>query len=166
MLVSYMVLLVQRLMRLSRSLHEKLLLTRRKLKDLGTDQRYKMMQVLSEAAAVARSTLHKRVQQLRTSTMKQSQLSKASKHTLPSNYKHATSVETKQRSTNVGSSSIQVIKQPQSEKITELPKVGDMVHVSSLGKRAMVLRVDTYKEEIVVQAGNMKLKLKLIDVQT
>ncbi|XP_017973743.1 PREDICTED: endonuclease MutS2 isoform X1 [Theobroma cacao] len=151
---------------LSRSLHEKLLLTRRKLKDLGTDQRYKMMQVLSEAAAVARSTLHKRVQQLRTSTMKQSQLSKASKHTLPSNYKHATSVETKQRSTNVGSSSIQVIKQPQSEKITGLPKVGDMVHVSSLGKRAMVLRVDTYKEEIVVQAGNMKLKLKLIDVQT
>ncbi|KAK6250833.1 hypothetical protein SCA6_004838 [Theobroma cacao] len=151
---------------LSRSLHEKLLLTRRKLKDLGTDQRYKMMQVLSEAAAVARSTLHKRVQQLRTSTMKQSQLSKASKHTLPSNYKHATSVETKQRSTNVGSSSIQVIKRPQSEKITELPKVGDMVHVSSLGKRAMVLRVDTYKEEIVVQAGNMKLKLKLIDVQT
>ncbi|XWS50244.1 hypothetical protein CRYUN_Cryun12cG0071700 [Craigia yunnanensis] len=150
----------------SRGLHEKLLLTRRKLKDLGADQRYKKMQELSEAAAVARSTIHKKARQLRTSAMKQSQLSKASKHTLASNYKHATAVETEQQTTNLSSSSVQVIKQPQSGKITELPEVGDTVHVSSLGKRATVLRVDAYKEEIVVQAGNMKLKLKLIDVQT
>ncbi|XVF10219.1 hypothetical protein REPUB_Repub07fG0163800 [Reevesia pubescens] len=149
---------------LSRGLHERLLLTRKKLKDLGADQRYKKMQELSEAAAIARSTLHKKVQQLRRSAMKQSQLSKASKHTLASNYKHATAVETEQQTSNM-SSSIQVIKQPQSEKITELPKVGDTVHVSSLGKRATVLRVDAYKEEIVVQAGNMKLKLKLLDLQ-
>lgn len=51
------------------------------------------------------------------------------------------------------------------EKITELPKVGDTVHVSSLDKRATVLKVDTSKEEIVVQAGIMKLKLKATDVQ-
>ncbi|TYI52855.1 hypothetical protein E1A91_D12G277800v1 [Gossypium mustelinum] len=150
---------------MSRGLHEKLLVSRRKLQDLGAQQRYKKMRELSEAAAVARSTLHKKVRQLRTSTMKQSQLSKASKRKLANNYKHATAVENELQGTNMSSSSIQVIKQPQSEKITELPKVGDTVHVSSLDKRATVLKVDTSKEEIVVQAGIMKLKLKATDVQ-
>ncbi|PPD84365.1 hypothetical protein GOBAR_DD18680 [Gossypium barbadense] len=150
---------------MSRGLHEKLLVSRRKLQDLGTQQRYKKMRELSEAAAVARSTLHKKVRQLRTSTMKQSQLSKASKRKLANNYKHATAVENELQGTNMSSSSIQVIKQPQSEKITELPRVGDTVHVSSLDKRATVLKVDTSKEEIVVQAGIMKLKLKATDVQ-
>ncbi|KAE8661985.1 WAT1-related protein [Hibiscus syriacus] len=123
------------------------------------------MRELSEAAAVARSTLHKKVHQLRTSAMKQSQLSKASKRTLANQYKQAAAVETELQTTNPSSSSIKVIKQPQSEQITELPKVGDTVHVSSLGKRATVLKVDTYKEEIIVQAGNMKLKLKVTEVQ-
>ncbi|KAG8476402.1 hypothetical protein CXB51_033230 [Gossypium anomalum] len=150
---------------MSRDLHEKLLVSRRKLQDLGAQQRYKKMRELSEAAAVARSTLHKKVRQLRTSTMKQSQLSKASKRKLENNYKHATAVENEPQGTNMSSSSIQVIKQPQSEKITELPKVGDTVHVSSLGKKATVLKVDTSKAEIVVQAGIMKLKLKATDVQ-
>ncbi|KAL1069566.1 hypothetical protein V6Z11_D12G275400 [Gossypium hirsutum] len=45
---------------MSRGLHEKLLVSRRKLQDLGTQQRYKKMRELSEAAAVARSTLHKK----------------------------------------------------------------------------------------------------------
>ncbi len=49
---------------------------------------------------------------------------------------------------------------------TELPQVGDTVYVSSLGRKATVLRVDQSKEEIVVQAGNMKLKLKLMDIGT
>jgi len=40
-----------------------------------------------------------------------------------------------------------------------------MVHVSSLGKKVTVLKVDLSKGEIVVQAGNMKLKLKLTDIQ-
>ncbi|KAK8599264.1 hypothetical protein V6N13_077195 [Hibiscus sabdariffa] len=150
---------------LSRDLHEKLLLNRRKLQDLGAQQRYKKMRELSEAAAVARSTLHKKAQQLRMSAMKQSQLSKASNRTLGNKHKHTTAVETELQTTNPSSSSIQVIKQPQSEKITKLPKVGDTVHVSSLGKRATVLKVDTHKEEIVVQAGNMKLKLKVAEVQ-
>lgn len=48
----------------------------------------------------------------------------------------------------------------------ELPKVGNVVFVSSLGKKATVLKVEPSKEEIVVQAGNMKLKLKLDDIKT
>ncbi|OMO97727.1 hypothetical protein COLO4_14395 [Corchorus olitorius] len=151
---------------LSRGLHKKLLLTRTNLKDLGADLRYKNVQELSKAAALARSNLHKKVRQLRTSTTKQSQPSKANKDTLASKYKRASSVDSEHQNNNMRSSSIQVIKQPQSGKISELPKVGDMVHVSSLGKRAKVLRVDAGKEEIVVQAGNMKLKVKLVNLQT
>lgn len=48
---------------------------------------------------------------------------------------------------------------------SELPKVGDMVNVSSLVKKVAVLKVDSSKGEIVVQAGNMKLKLKVTDIQ-
>lgn len=49
---------------------------------------------------------------------------------------------------------------------SELPKVGDVVHVSSLGRKGTVLKADPLKEEILVQAGMMKVKLKLIDVET
>lgn len=48
----------------------------------------------------------------------------------------------------------------------KLPNVGDSVHVPSLNKQALVLKVDPSREELLVQAGNMKLKLKLADVLT
>lgn len=51
-------------------------------------------------------------------------------------------------------------------KRTEVPGVGDSVHVSSLGKKATVLKVEPSKEEIVVQVGNMKLKLKLTEIKS
>lgn len=46
----------------------------------------------------------------------------------------------------------------------KLPSVGDSVLVPSLNKQALVLKVDPSREELLVQAGNMKLKLKLTDV--
>lgn len=52
------------------------------------------------------------------------------------------------------------------EKKAELLKAGDMVHVSRLNTNATVIKVVPAKEEIVVQAVNMKLKLKLADVVT
>ncbi|KAI9079440.1 hypothetical protein K1719_038629 [Acacia pycnantha] len=45
-----------------------------------------------------------------------------------------------------------------SSKESKLPKIGGAVHASSIGKKVTVLTVDSSKEEIVVQAGNMKLK--------
>lgn len=48
----------------------------------------------------------------------------------------------------------------------KLPNVGDSVHVPSLNKQALVLKVNPSREELLVQAGNMKLKLKLTDVLT
>jgi len=52
------------------------------------------------------------------------------------------------------------------EKKSELPAVGAMIHVPSLGRKATVLKVDCSKKEIVVQAGNMKMKLKLDEFRT
>ena len=46
------------------------------------------------------------------------------------------------------------------------PKVGKVVVVRSLGKNGTVLRADPFKEEVLVQAGNMKLKLELSDIET
>lgn len=50
------------------------------------------------------------------------------------------------------------------EKKLELPNAGDMVNVPSLNKKGTVLKVDPYKEEVVVQAGILKVKLKLADI--
>lgn len=47
-----------------------------------------------------------------------------------------------------------------------IPEVGDTVNVPSLGKQAVVLKVEASKGEILVQASNMKLRLKLHDIQT
>lgn len=50
------------------------------------------------------------------------------------------------------------------EKRMKIPKEGDVVQVPSLNQKAVVLKVEPLKEEILVQAGRMKLKLKLVDV--
>lgn len=50
------------------------------------------------------------------------------------------------------------------EKKLELPKAGDMVNVPSLNKKATVLEVDPHRGEVVVQAGFLKVKLKLADI--
>ncbi|KAL6533377.1 hypothetical protein OROMI_027489 [Orobanche minor] len=55
---------------------------------------------------------------------------------------------------------------PITEKQVELPKVGDMVNVPSLNRKATVLKLDPSKKVIVLQAGNVKLKLKLDDIVT
>ncbi|XP_050237449.1 uncharacterized protein LOC126687114 [Mercurialis annua] len=150
--------------RLSRDLHKKLLLARRKIMDHGSGQRYRMLQEISEVAATSRSALHKKVRQRR------AYLTTKSSH-LPSTNTHLRSdqhiTEEISGSTVVGetSSSIGIKTQPSSAKV-ECPQVGETVQVSSLGTKGTVLRVDQSKGEIMVQAGKMKLKLKLTDVRT
>lgn len=50
------------------------------------------------------------------------------------------------------------------EKRMKIPKEGDVVQVPSLNQKAVVLKVEPLKEEILVQVGRMKMKLKLVDV--
>ncbi|RVW60908.1 Endonuclease MutS2 [Vitis vinifera] len=152
---------------LSRDLYENLLVTKRKLMEHGTDQRYRKMREVSEAAGVARSLLHKKVRQLRSSATRPSQPTAADKsqHASATSNQHTAADINERPTTSESKHPAKVAQQSSSEK-KRAPKVGDMVHVSSLGKKATVLEVESSKGQLVVQAGNMKLKLKLTDVET
>ncbi|KAI9157709.1 hypothetical protein LWI28_026711 [Acer negundo] len=155
-------------LKLSRDLHKNLLITRRKIMEHGTTQRYRKMQEVSEAAAIARSFVHKRVRQLRASAVKPSQPTAVGKRQhIMANNAQKNAVENREHpTTRRNSTPVKVIKQSPTVKRNVLPEVGDLVHVSSFGKKATVVRVEPSKEEILVQVGNMKLKLKLKDVES
>ncbi|KAK4570953.1 hypothetical protein RGQ29_029706 [Quercus rubra] len=152
-------------MMLSKDLYENLLVARRKIMEHGTRQRLRKMREISEAAAMARSILHNKVRQLRASAIQSSQPTPThkSQHALAINRQHTMAEYTEPPMAYKSASFIEDIKQTPSEK-SQLPKVGDMVYVSSLGRKGTVLRLEPSKDEIVVQTGNMKLKLKLIDI--
>ncbi|XP_059667338.1 uncharacterized protein LOC132312832 [Cornus florida] len=151
---------------LSRDLHQNLLATRTKVMEHGNDQRYKKMLKISEMAAMGRSILHKKVRQVRASATQAPQLSAAN------NSQHIPAINSQRTASDNSELSVAAktlyridsIKDSPSERRAKLPKVGDMVHVSSLNKKATVLKVEPSKDELVVQAGNVKLKLKLVDV--
>ncbi|GAY53363.1 hypothetical protein CUMW_148760 [Citrus unshiu] len=170
---------------LSRNLHKNLLRTRRKILEHCASQRFRKVQKISDAAAIARSLVHKRAQQLRPSASQARSLvykraqqlrpsasqslhcTKVGKnqHVLTSNFQQTT-VDKVELPATASSSVVKDIKQSPRVKRTELPKVGDLVHVSSFGKKGTVIKVEPSKEEIVVQAGNMKWIMKFTDIVT
>ncbi|KAF7148051.1 hypothetical protein RHSIM_Rhsim03G0218100 [Rhododendron simsii] len=201
----------QNYLKLSRDLHENLLVTRRKVMDHGTDQRYRMMQQVSEMASMARSILHKKRRQIRASATRPSQPTVANNSqdkpkinsqdaviessgipvptkasdlsenarklpqpTVANNSQDKPKINNQDAMiessgipvpTKASDSSENARKLPL-EKQAKLPKVGDTVHVSCFNKEATVLKVEPSKEELLVQVGQMKLKLKLADVTT
>lgn len=82
----------------------------------GTEQRFKKMREISEAAAVARSTLHKKVRQLRASAIQSSRKTPASKiqHTLAINSQHDTAEYNEPPVAYKSTSFVEDIKQSQS----------------------------------------------------
>ncbi|KAL2317545.1 hypothetical protein Fmac_031421 [Flemingia macrophylla] len=151
----------------SRGLYNSLLNSRRKIMEHSTNLRFKKMRDVSEAAAMARSILHKKVRELDVSAKKTSQNNKEATRSsdLSATNKSQSAADSKEPTiADRSASAVKVYNKSRSDK-SEPPKVGDMVHVSSLGKKVAVLKVDSSKGEIVVQAGNMKLKLKLADIQ-
>ncbi|KAL0299738.1 UNVERIFIED_CONTAM: Endonuclease MutS2 [Sesamum radiatum] len=121
-------------------------------------ERYRMMQEISEAAASARSITHKKVRESRSVRIQQSKQIKADKDTPNSTSVHlhapAEKMELLQQLTLHAPWII----------LSHQLQVGDLVNVPSLNKKATVLKLDLSKEELVVQAGNLKLKLKLADI--
>lgn len=82
----------------------------------GTEQRFKKMREISEAAAVARSALHKKVRQLRASAIQSSRETPASKiqHTLAINSQHDTAEYNEPPVAYKSTSFVEDIKQSQS----------------------------------------------------
>ncbi|CAH9123382.1 unnamed protein product [Cuscuta epithymum] len=149
-------------LKLSRELYEKVLIARRRIIEHGIEQRYRKMEEMSRLEAAARSELHRKARQFRASRRQLSEtysgvFEKETSKTLETESFEAT------RDENAGKS---LKPQVLAEKRPELPKVGDMVQVLSLGKKALVLKVDSSRGEVVIQAGNMRLKLKASDVVT
>ncbi|KAL0321607.1 UNVERIFIED_CONTAM: hypothetical protein Scaly_2457100 [Sesamum calycinum] len=158
----------QHYMRLSRKLHQSLLLTRKRVMEHGMEERYRMMQEISEAAASARSITHKKVRESRSVRIQPSKQIKADKDSPSSTpvHLHAPAEKNGTSPATDTACSMDNTKPSITDKKLELPKVGDLVNVPSLNKKATVLKLDLSKEELVVQAGNLKLKLKLADIVT
>nr|POE52245.1 endonuclease muts2 [Quercus suber] len=152
-------------MMLSKDLYENLLVARRKIMEHGTRQRLRKMREISEAAAMARSILHNKVRQLRASAIQSSQPTPAhkSQHALAINRQQTMAEYTEPPMAYKSASFIEDIKQTPSEK-SQLPKVGDMVYVSSLGRKGTVLRLEPSKDEIVVQTDFQKVFDLLLEV--
>ncbi|KAJ4832476.1 hypothetical protein Tsubulata_000017 [Turnera subulata] len=157
----------RRHMMLARTLREKILLARRKICEYSASERYKKTRQISQAAAVARSILHNKVRQLRADAAKRSQPNRTDTRQLSgSDSQRIKADNSGQSSASMVSSRVETGKKSVSVRKTKIPEIGETVQVSSLGREAKVLRVDPSKKEVVVQAGNMKLKLKIADILT
>ncbi|XP_057804258.1 uncharacterized protein LOC131019679 isoform X2 [Salvia miltiorrhiza] len=157
----------QHYLRISKKLHQSLLMTSNRVTEHGMMEKHRMVQEISKMAASARSAIHKKLRESRsrpTPLPKQTK-TEMDKRTLKIVNQHVAA--TGENRTSVATQSSDLVdstKQSTTEKKLKLPKAGDMVNVPSLNKKATVLEVDPSKEEVVVQAGFLKVKLKLADI--
>ncbi|XP_038894074.1 endonuclease MutS2 isoform X11 [Benincasa hispida] len=149
----------------SNSLHEKLLLARRNIIEHGKRQRLRKVQEVIKAATRARSNIHQKVRELRASPIEYSPPSATdSRQRGGINSNNRTTAGKKNlMALHAHISSTSDISQPRSEE-PKFPTVGDTVYVSSFGKKATVLGVEPSKDEVIVQVGSIKLKVKFTDI--
>ncbi|XP_076930477.1 uncharacterized protein LOC143595323 [Bidens hawaiensis] len=148
-------------LRLGRELHRKLVISEGRIREHGISQKYRKIQEISEAGGVARSILHKRVRERRASpTSLVSEPNNVNKQ-----QKKLTSFSGSRSITGTKKDTTAVMLNDKQQPIEKTVKAGDTVHVSKFNKKATVLKVDPSKQEILVQCGNMKLKLTLADIQ-
>ncbi|XP_021858703.1 uncharacterized protein [Spinacia oleracea] len=158
----------QHYVRLSRDLHEKVQHVQRNLDEHSSDLKYKMMQQISEFASTARSSVHKKMRQYRASAHKSPLPAETISHPASTliNKQHPTTDANALVPETGSASSVEEVKPSPSDKKIRIPKVGDSVQVPSLGTKATVLKVEPSKKEIIVQAGNLKLKLKISAIKS
>ncbi|KAK1312878.1 hypothetical protein QJS10_CPA07g01020 [Acorus calamus] len=132
----------------SRKLHGDLLTAKQRIADHTEIQRRKKVRIMSEFASRGRSLLRKKLQQYCESAMSRVSPSEHAKERAYSAETPTTSPSSNLTMTTESSD----INKTTSENGIKIPKLGDMVHVSSMGKKAMVLKVNESKSEVVVQA--------------
>ncbi|KAK8958055.1 hypothetical protein KSP39_PZI000727 [Platanthera zijinensis] len=141
-------------------LHEDLLTVTRRFDEYIDIQATKKAKSLSDYAVTARSILRAKLQQHCESALKR----RTSQIKTPDDSKHE-----KQNLGSVASASVKQTKGSElrklfNDKLVRIPLVGETVLVPSLYKEAVVLEILSSKGEILVQAGGMKLRLKLKDI--
>ncbi|VAH17235.1 unnamed protein product [Triticum turgidum subsp. durum] len=149
----------------SKELHNDLEVAQKSIVDHSTAQRKRKSRVVSEYAVMARSIIHKKFQQYRESAVAQRVLEeeKAAEKAKSEGAKgpelSSTSAPKKTQNTNIS-----MVTEANDED-GGIPEVGDLVYVPKLKNQATVVKIDSSKNEVQVQAGMMKLKLKLKDVK-
>ncbi|KAG9455373.1 hypothetical protein H6P81_008277 [Aristolochia fimbriata] len=118
----------QKHLKLSRELHERLLMTKQKITEHSAIQRYRKMREISESAAQARSALHNTLREFR------------ARHAQPSNSIQIPN-EIEKRTANNSPGFVDHPRPLPSEKKIKIPSVGDTVHVRSLRKTAAVVKL-------------------------
>ncbi|GMH09089.1 hypothetical protein Nepgr_010929 [Nepenthes gracilis] len=148
----------QHYLMLSRDLYEKLLSTQKKCFEYSSDLKYKKWQQVSEIASIACSILHKKMRQHRASAFKPPQPVRVGNdhQTTVANNQHFKTLDYGCSAATKMTCSTEDIKNQSSGIPTMIPKIGDTVHVASLGTNATVVKVDSSNDEIVVQAAKFK----------
>lgn len=151
----------QYLLMQSKELHNNLELAQKNIVDHISGQRKRKGRVISEYAVMARSIIRKKFQQLHESAIAQrvKEEEKAANNVKSERGKDpAPAIEkTQNTDTDLGTAA--------NDDENGIPEVGDSVYVPKLKNQATVVKIDSSKNEVQVQAGMMKLKLKLKDVK-
>uniref|UniRef100_A0A0E0EZS2 DNA mismatch repair proteins mutS family domain-containing protein n=1 Tax=Oryza meridionalis TaxID=40149 RepID=A0A0E0EZS2_9ORYZ len=147
----------------SKELHNNLEVAQKNIIDHTSAQRKRKARVISEYAVMARSIIRKKFQQFRESAIAKRVLKeeKAVQNDKPERLKDPEPTSTlavkKAQNTNISMAT--------TTEDNGIPEVGDLVYVPKLKNEATVVKIDSSKNEVQVQAGIMKLKLKFKDVK-
>ncbi|AQK64676.1 DNA mismatch repair protein MutS type 2 [Zea mays] len=155
----------QYLLMQSKELHNNLELAQKSIVDHTSAQRKRKARVISEYAVMARSIIRKKFQQFQESAIAErvkeeenavnDAKSDRVKDPMPANTSAIGNIQ------NIDTS----LGMTANDDEDEVPEVGDSVYVPKLKNEATVVKIDSSKNEVQVQAGMMKLKLKLKDVK-
>lgn len=153
----------------SKELHNNLELAQKSIVDHTSAQRKRKARVISEYAVMARSIIRKKFQQFQESAIAErvkeeenavnDAKSDRVKDPMPANTSAIGKIQN--IDTSLGMSATGKVLDDEDE----VPEVGDSVYVPKLKNEATVVKIDSSKNEVQVQAGMMKLKLKLKDVK-
>ncbi|CAN6317896.1 unnamed protein product [Urochloa humidicola] len=154
----------QHLLMQSKELHNNLEMAQKNIVDHTSAQRKRKARVISEYAVMARSIIRKKFQQFQESALaervkeeKAVKDTKSERVNNPMPPSTAAMGMTQNTDAKLGAAT--------GDEEDGILEVGDSVYVPKLKNQATVVKIDTSKNEVQVQAGMMKLKLKLQDVK-
>ncbi|GJN19849.1 hypothetical protein PR202_gb07162 [Eleusine coracana subsp. coracana] len=155
----------QQLLMQSKVLHENLELGQKNIADHISAQRKRKARVVSEYAVMARSIIRKKFQQLQEAAIAERVIEeKAAKNVKSERVKDPEPISTSTATGKTQKTDASLVAAASGVE-DGIPEVGDLVYVPKLRNQAIVVKIDLSKDELQVQAGMMKLKLKFKDVK-
>jgi len=142
-------------------------LAQRNIVDHTSAQRKRKARVISEYAVMARSIIRKKFQQFQESAIAErvKEEEKAADNAKSERVKDHMPTSTAAMGKAHNTDTDLATSADGKDEEDGIPEVGDSVYVPKLKNQATVVKIDLSKNEVQVQAGMMKLKLKLQDVK-